>query len=70
MRFFGGTSDELADVTDLNSMWDILPTGTKEFYKTYAAGHCTFMWGKTTSPWMNDVLQMLDVKTNNNNLMT
>lgn len=65
MRFFGGTSDELADITDLNNMWDALSTGVKEFYKTYAAGHCTFMWGKTTSTWMNDVLQLLETKTNN-----
>lgn len=66
MRFFGGTSDELADVTDLNAMWDEVPQGSKEFFKMYPAGHCTFMWGKTTSPWMNDVLRLLG---DNNNLL-
>lgn len=59
MRLFGGTSDELADVTDLNALWDMLPSGTKEFYKMYPAGHCTFMWGKTTAAWMDDVFKML-----------
>jgi len=64
MRFFGGTSDELADITDLNAMWDDLSKGVKEFFKMYAAGHCTFMWGKVTSPWMNDVFSLLGSSSN------
>lgn len=28
----------------------------------YPSGHCTFMWGKDTSPWMNDVLTMINDK--------
>lgn len=59
MRLFGGSSDELADITDLNRLWDDLSPGVREFYKIYQSGHCTFMWGVTTKPWMDDLFSML-----------
>lgn len=59
IRLFGGNSDLLADLTDLQRFWDNLVPTYKTFYQVYNAGHCTFMWGKDTRPWMADVLNML-----------
>jgi hypothetical protein len=47
LRLFGGTSDLLADLTDLEFFWSQLNPDVKKFYKAYNAGHCTFMWGLT-----------------------
>lgn len=62
MRLFAGSSDELADLTDVNYLWDSLNPDVKEFYRVYNAGHCTFMWGNDVSQWMNDVFRMLEKK--------
>jgi gastric triacylglycerol lipase len=59
IRLFAGSSDELADPTDVKKLWDMLTPGTQAFYKTYTSGHVTFLWGKDVSPWMNDVFRML-----------
>ena len=60
IRLFAGTSDELADLTDVNYLWDSLNPDVKKFLKVYNAGHCTFMWGITVKPWMDDVKKMLE----------
>lgn len=59
MRLFGGSSDLLADPTDLAKLWADLDPSVKLFFKTYNAGHCTFMWGIEVDPWMNEVLNFL-----------
>lgn len=59
LRLFGGSSDLLADLVDLQKFWDEVIPLYKQFYQIYNAGHCTFMWGINTAPWMNDVLRML-----------
>lgn len=56
LRLFGGTSDLLADVTDLNQFWSDVNPEVRKFLRIYNAGHCTFMWGLDVQPWMNDVL--------------
>ena len=55
MRLFAGSSDELADLTDVEYLWSCLTPEVKTFYRVYNAGHCTFMWGNNVAPWMNDV---------------
>lgn len=59
MRLFAGVSDLLADIKDVNFLWDSIKPEVKTFLKIYNAGHCTFMWGIDVSPWMNDVYRML-----------
>jgi gastric triacylglycerol lipase len=59
LRLFAGVSDLLADITDVNYLWDSVVPEVKTFLKVYNAGHCTFMWGKDINPWMNDVYAML-----------
>jgi hypothetical protein len=59
MRLFGGSSDLLADPTDLARLWAELNPSVKTFFQTYSAGHCTFMWGIAVDPWMNEVLRFL-----------
>jgi hypothetical protein len=59
MRLFAGVSDLLADITDVNFLWESLNPNVKTFLKVYNAGHCTFMWGIDVNPWMNDVYSML-----------
>ena len=59
MRLFAGSSDLLADLTDVNFLWDSLNPDVKTWLKVYNAGHCTFMWGIDVSSWMNDVFNML-----------
>lgn len=59
MRLFAGNSDLLADLTDVNFLWNSLKTEVKEFLRVYNAGHCTFMWGIDVVPWMTDVQNML-----------
>lgn len=59
MHLFAGTSDLLADITDVNFLWDSLNSEVKSFLKVYNAGHCTFMWGIDVAPWMNDLFRML-----------
>jgi pimeloyl-ACP methyl ester carboxylesterase len=60
VRLFAGKADMLADVTDVNHMWSDLKPEVKTFYRIYDAGHMTFIWGKDTSAWMNDVLSFLE----------
>jgi pimeloyl-ACP methyl ester carboxylesterase len=60
MRLFAGSSDLLADLTDVNFLWDSLDPSVKEFLRVYSAGHCTFMWGNDVKPWMNDLTAMLN----------
>ena len=62
LRLFAGSSDELADITDVNYLWDSLAPEAKEFLRFYPAGHCTFMWGNNVAPWMNDLFAMLQDK--------
>jgi pimeloyl-ACP methyl ester carboxylesterase len=59
MRLFAGVSDLLADITDVNYLWESLKPEVKTFLKVYNAGHCTFMWGNDVAPWMNDVYALL-----------
>jgi hypothetical protein len=59
MRLFAGVSDLLADITDVNFLWDSINSEYKTFFKVYNAGHCTFMWGNDVYPWMNDVFRLL-----------
>lgn len=59
MRLIAGNSDELADLTDVNYLWDSLVPEVKTFLRVYNAGHCTFMWGINVAPWMNDVKSLL-----------
>jgi hypothetical protein len=59
MRLFAGDTDLLADLTDVNSLWESLNSDVKTFLKVYNAGHCTFMWGINVAPWMNDAKKML-----------
>ena len=63
LRWFGGSSDELADLTDMNFAWSQMNKAAQGFYKIYDAGHCTFIWGKDMTPWMNDLFSMLKDKT-------
>jgi hypothetical protein len=60
MRLFAGVSDLLADITDVNFLWDSLKPEIKAHFRVYNAGHCTFMWGNDVKPWMNDVFNMLE----------
>ena len=60
IRLFAGSSDLLADVTNVNQMWAELNPKYKEFYRIYNAGHCTFIWGKDPKPWMTDIYSMLN----------
>jgi esterase/lipase len=59
IRLFAGSSDLLADPTDVQFLWNSLSPEAKEFYKTYNSGHVTFVWGLDVSPWMNDLFSML-----------
>lgn len=60
MRLFAGTSDLLADVTDVNYMWSKINPLYQTFYKIYNAGHCTFIWGKDIKPWFTEIFRMLN----------
>ena len=60
IRLIAGSSDLLADPTDVNWLWNNLPSNVKTFFKTYNSGHVTFLWGLDVSPWMNDVFKMLE----------
>ena len=60
MRLFAGSSDLLADPTDVNILWSSLNENVKVFLKTYNAGHATFLWGKNVTPWMDDLFRMLE----------
>lgn len=60
MRLYGGTYDKLADPADLNAFWGELGAGVKEYYKLYeGVGHCTFLLGLDTMPWMRHVMAEL-----------
>lgn len=60
MRLYGGTFDKLADPTDLNALWSKLSPGVQEYYKLYEGiGHCTFLLGIDTKPWMSHVISTL-----------
>ena len=59
IRLFAGTSDELADLEDVNYFWSLLVPEAKRHLKFYVSGHATFTWGRDVSPWMNDVFAML-----------
>lgn len=59
VRLFAGSSDLLADPTDVAWLWSNLSEGSKAFLRTYNAGHVTFIWGKDVSAWMNDIFRML-----------
>ncbi len=59
MRLFAGSSDLLADLTDVNFLWDSLNPDVKTFLRVYNVGHCTFMWGNDVKPWMFDLFNML-----------
>lgn len=59
VRLFGGTSDELADVEDVNYLWSKLVPEAQGFLRFYVSGHATFLWGRDVSPWMNDLFSML-----------
>ena len=60
VRLIAGSSDLLADPTDVKWLWSELSDDVKTFYETYNSGHVTFIWGKTVSPWMPNVFNMLD----------
>lgn len=60
VRLFAGSSDLLADITDVNFLWDSLNSEASAFLRIYNAGHCTFMWGNDVKPWMNDVNAFLE----------
>lgn len=60
VRLFAGSSDRLADPTDVQKLWKLLDTKVKTFYKVYDAGHSTFMAGKNVQPWMKDNFDMLE----------
>jgi len=62
IRLFAGASDLLADVTDVDLLWNSLDSNAKKFYKIYNSGHLTFLLGLNVTPWMNDVFFMLDEK--------
>jgi len=59
IRLFAGSSDLLADPTDVAFLWQSLSPEVKTFMRTYNSGHLTFMWGIDISPWMNDVYRIL-----------
>jgi len=59
VRLFAGSSDRLADQTDVQKLWKSLDNQVKTFYKVYDAGHATFMMGKNVDPWIKDTLSML-----------
>ena len=59
VHLFAGSSDELADPTDVEYLWNQLSEGAKGFYKTYNSGHVTFIWGKEVTPWMTDIFRIL-----------
>ena len=52
IRLFAGSTDRLADLTDVNWMWNALSEDVKKFYKVYNSGHVTFIWGLDVAPWM------------------
>lgn len=60
IRLFGGDSDLLADVQDIERMWSELNPNVKTFKKIYKAGHCTFIWGIDPTAWMTDLYNMLE----------
>ena len=60
VRLFAGSSDELADVKDVDNLWNSLSDNVKTFYKVYNAGHVTFIWGLNMTPWMSDLFRMLE----------
>lgn len=47
LNLFAGDEDLLADPVDVAHLWRELDPSFRKFLKTYPAGHCTFMWGKT-----------------------
>lgn len=59
IRLFAGSSDLLADLTDVNYLWNSLSKEVQQFYKVYNAGHLTFIWGINVNAWMNDVFDMI-----------
>lgn len=60
VRLIAGSSDLLADPTDVNWLWSSLSEVGKGFFRTYNSGHVTFVWGKDVSAWMSDTLKMLE----------
>ena len=59
VRLFAGSSDKLADPADVAFLWNSLKPEAQSFFKTYNAGHVTFVWGKDVSPWMTDIFKIL-----------
>mgnify|MGYP006898480035 CR=1 FL=1 len=69
MRLYGGTFDKLADPADLNAFWGELSPGVQEYFKIYQnIGHCTFLLGLDTTPWMSHVISTLGDPLEMNNL--
>jgi hypothetical protein len=60
VRLFAGTSDLLADLTDVQFLWKSLNPSVQNFFRVYNSGHLTFLMGVDVSPWMNDVFKMLE----------
>ena len=60
VRLFAGASDLLADITDVQYLWNSLNSKVKQFYRIYDAGHLTFLQGITVKPWMDDVSRMIN----------
>jgi hypothetical protein len=60
VRLFGGASDLLADITDVEFLWRSLDPKVQTFYKVYNSGHLTFLNGVDVSPWMNDTFKMMN----------
>jgi hypothetical protein len=59
VRLFGGASDLLADITDVEFLWKSLDPSVQAFYRVYNSGHLTFLNGVDVSPWMNDTFRMI-----------
>lgn len=67
VRLFAGSSDLLGDVKDVTYLWEQLAPEAKKFFKVYNSGHCTFVWGRDTKPWMTDIYAMLNESTEEEN---
>lgn len=55
---FVGNDDKLADLLDASHTRAELTGAKKVWWKQYAAGHCSFMWGKSMDH-MGDALEIL-----------
>jgi len=60
VHMFVGNYDELAPLSDTSNLRSKLTGSSSVEYRTYELGHASFIWGKDTATYVNDVISVLN----------